>query len=118
MNGEIISDDDNISEKFNSFFLNAVKSLDIVENTDLLSSVDDASDEIEYALKKYKFHPSILQIKKSLNRSAHCSFSFTPTSLFEVENELKLLNAKKSGTHNDIPTNILKENIDICKHFA
>ena len=63
-------------------------------------------------MKKYQFHPSILEIKKSINRKK--KFSFKQTNLSEVENELKSLNAKKSNTFKNIPTKILKENIDIC----
>ena len=75
-NNEIIITDGDVSEKFNSFFVIAVKSLNIVENTDLLTSTDGITDEIEIALKKYEFHPSILQIKKSINRSDISNFSF------------------------------------------
>ena len=65
---EIISNEGDISEKFNYFFINAAISLYIVENTDLLSNTDDITDDIEIVLKKYQFHPSILEIKKNINR--------------------------------------------------
>ena len=63
-NNEIISNEGDISETFNYFFINAVKSHDIVANTDLLSNTDGITDDIEIILKKYQFHPSILEIKK------------------------------------------------------
>ena len=94
-NNEIIITDEDVSEKFNSFFVNAVKSLNIVENTDLLTSTDGITDEIEIALKKYEFHPSILQIKKSINSLDISNFSFKPSNLSEIETELNSLNAKK-----------------------
>ena len=113
-NNEIIITDEDVSEKFNSFFVNAVKSLNIVENTDLLTSTEGITDEIEIALKKYEFHPSILQIKKSINSLDISKFSFTPSNLSEIETELNSLNAKKSSTYKNIPTKILKENTEIC----
>ena len=67
-NNEITSNEGDISEKFNYFFINAVKSLDIVENTDLLSNTAGITDNIEIILKKCQFHPSILEIKKNINR--------------------------------------------------
>ena len=111
-NNEIISNEGDISEKFNYFVINAVKSLDIVENTDLLSNTDGITDDIEIILKKYQFHLGVLEIKKNINRKN--TFSFKQTNLSELENELKSLNAKKSNTFKNIPTKILKENIDIC----
>ena len=61
-------------------------------------------------MKKYQFHSR--DKKKNINRKK--KFSFKQTNLSEVENELKSLNAKKSNTFKNIPTKILKENIDIC----
>ena len=45
-NNENITADGDVSEKCNSFFVNAVKSLNIVENTDILTSTEGVTDEI------------------------------------------------------------------------
>ena len=113
-NHEIIITDGDVSEKFNYFLVNAVKSLNVVENTDLLTSTDGITDEIVIALKKYEFHPNILQIKKSINRLHISNFSFKPPNLSEIETELNSLNAKKSSSYKNIPTKILKGNTGIC----
>ena len=77
------------------FFVNAVKSLNIVENINLLTSTDGITDEIETTFIKYEFHPSILQIKKSINRLDISKFSFKPSNLSEIGTKLKSLNVKK-----------------------
>ena len=120
-NNEIIITDGDISEKFNSFFVNAVKSLNIVENINLLTSTGGITDEIEIALKQYEFHPSstindFYTDKKSINRLDISNLSFKPSNLSAIDPELKSLNAKKksSSTYKNIPTKIVKENSEIC----
>ena len=66
---EIVSRDEEVSEKFNSFFRNAVTSLEIQENKFLLSDTSGINDPIEIALKKYKVHASILKIKETVSES-------------------------------------------------
>ena len=92
---EIISKDEEISETFNSFFKNAVKSLDIQENKYLLSITDGINDPIEFALKKYAVHPNVLNIKEAVSESR---FSFKEVGLSDVENEINNLNPKKANT--------------------
>ena len=108
---EIVSTDEEVSEKFNSFFKNAVTSLEIQENKFLLSDTSGINDPIEIALKKYKVHPSILKIKETVSES---TFSLKVISSSDVEHELKSLNSKKANTFKNIPPKLLKENSDIC----
>ena len=108
---EIVSTDEEVSEKFNSFFKNAVTSLEIQENKFLLSDTCGINDPIEIALKKYKVHPSILKIKETVSES---TFSLKVISSSDVEHELKSLNSKKANTFKNIPPKLLKENFDIC----
>ena len=71
----IVSTDEEISEKFNSFFKNAVTSLEIQEN----KYRSGINDPIEIALKKYKVHPSVLKIKETVSES---TFSLTQSNFF------------------------------------
>ena len=61
--GEIITDDAEIAEKLNNFFIEAVESLDIETFTS--STISDVyTDNIEKIINQYQLHPSILKIKE------------------------------------------------------
>ena len=109
---EIISDDTEVAEIFNSFFVTVTESLGIKENNDNISGTEGILDPIEKSIQKYSNHPSILRIK---NRFVNAdSFTFNPVSLEEMETEIKRLNSKKATTFKNIPPKILKNNSDIC----
>ena len=59
-----MSEDVDIAETFNSFFCEAVRSLDIKGNTYILSDTAGITDPIDVALLKYELHPSVLKIKE------------------------------------------------------
>ena len=63
---EIISDDKDVAEKLSNYFENAVISLDIIENKDIVTSVNGIYDPIDIAIPKYEKHPSILAIKEKI----------------------------------------------------
>ncbi len=74
-NGEIISDDKEVSKTFNTFFENAVKSLDTTENRYLLSDSEGIDDPMDTAIKKCEIQPSILMIKEKVDISDTFAFS-------------------------------------------
>ena len=108
---EILSTEEEVSKKFNSFFQNAVKSLAIKENKFLLSDASGIDDPIDIALKKYEIHPSVLKINETISSS---TFSLTEVFLTDIEDEINKLDTKKANTFKNIPPKILKENSDIC----
>ena len=60
---------------------------------------------------KYKNHPSILTIQakyKGKNK-----FSFTEVTTQDIEKEIFDLETRKASQISDIPTKIIKENVDI-----
>ena len=67
-NKEIITDDKEVAETFNNFFIDAVSSLGIRKNTALENNTENISDPVFIALNKFEDHPSILEIKKCLHR--------------------------------------------------
>ena len=109
-NGEVVSDDQINAESFNDFFIDAVSSLAIEENKALLDDAYD-SDPVKKSIKKFKNHPSIIDIKK--NVSVISKFSFSEVNATEMISEINNLNAKKSGTFMNIPVKRLKEVVDI-----
>ena len=59
-----MTDDKINAECFNEFFIDAVSSLAIEENRALLDELGDESDPVKVAIKKFRHHPSIIDIKK------------------------------------------------------
>ena len=109
---EIISDDTEVAEIFNSFFVTVTESLGIKENNDNISGTEGILDPIEKSIQKYSNHPSILRIKNRFVNADY--FTFNPVSLEEMETEIKRLSPKKATTFKNIPPKILKNNSDIC----
>ena len=81
----------------NAFFKDAVSSLDIPMNTDILTHVDlgNIKDPIDRINAKFSSHPSILKMKEIVNPS---SFSFKGVFIKDIEMELANLNPKKATT--------------------
>ena len=109
--GEIITDDKELAETFNSFFIDAVSSLSIEENRALLDDALDETDPVLKAVKKFSHHPSILNIKKKVQVGE--KFSFWAIDTDEMIQEINNLDSKKSGTFMNIPVKRLKEVVDI-----
>ena len=65
-NEEIIDDGIKDAEELNNFFKTAVASLDIHGNQYTVQNVENISDPVYRAVKKFEFHPSILLIKIEL----------------------------------------------------
>ena len=85
-----------IAATFNSFFDNAVSSLDINANADILNHVpENLTDPIDRVICKYKVHPSILTIKNKINIDK--TFSFSHINITDVKREIDNLNSKKSN---------------------
>ena len=110
-NNDIITEDQEIAEKFNNYFITTVSSLAISENKSLLTDCTNISDPVERAVKKFENHPSILDIKKNVSISS--SFAFSEVGAAEMLIEINALNDKKSGTFMNIPVKRLKEAGDI-----
>ena len=113
-NDNVISDDQESADTFNNFFEHAVDNLGIQEyqsdhNIDINSISDDP---IDYAIAKYKNHPSIIMINE--NVSFESRFSFTAVNEDDIQREILNLNPKKPGTSGNIPTKMLKSSSEIC----
>jgi exonuclease III len=109
----IITEDTLLAETFNSFFKDAVENLEITENRLLLDriNVSACADPVDIVIEKYKNHPSILKIKQEVQTNKE--FNFTEVSLEMIEKEIKKLNTGKATKLGDIPSRLVKENINI-----
>ena len=103
----IISDDKDVAETFNSFFINSVKSLDISENQMILTRNSHIVNPLRKVIKKFENHPSIIEIKR--NVTVDEVFSFEKVGVYEMEKLVQGLNNKKAGVHLNIPVSILKK---------
>ena len=108
---ELITEDKEVAEKFNKFFIATVSSLDITENKDLLTDHTNINDPVEIAVKKFENHPSILDIKK--NVTIKTLFSFSQVNAAEMLLEINELDSKKTGTFMNIPVKRLQDVGDI-----
>ena len=101
---EILKDETEIAEELNLFFSNAVKSLNIAENTCITNRVPERS--CFRAIEKFKTHPSVPIINDKIFQGN--KFSFTEVSQTEMEKEIDNLNVKKATAHKNIPLKVLK----------
>ena len=105
-NGEILSEESKVADTFNKFFSNIVKELKIEKDDNLLTDVIEETDPVLKTIKKYKNHPSILQIKSSFKYPK--VFSFKYFHVEDIKSEMNNINSKKATPKGDIPVKILK----------
>ena len=110
-NEETVSDKE-ISETLNNFFSEVVTNLNLPQYHDPTVNVDDIEDPVARTVEKYKNHPSTRLIKENY-RNTNNTFHFENVSVKEIENELKNLLSSKAARDTDIPTKVIKDNIDI-----
>ena len=87
--------------------------LDLKVPSNLLWQIPGNGDEILAAIYKCQNHPSI----KAIFEKSNFSFSFKTVSLADIETEMKSLNTNKAYHSFDIPTKILKRNVDLFSPF-
>ena len=80
---EIISKDNEVAEKLNTFFIEAIKNLEIEPFTDYSQDTEidvnkDDTESIEIIISKYKTHPSILKIKEEVKVESKLNTLFYP----------------------------------------
>ena len=88
--------------------------LDLKVPSKLLCQTPENGDEILTAICKYQSHPSI----KTILEKCNFSFSFQAVFLTDIEKEMKGLNTNKASHSSDIPTKILKQNVDFFSPFT
>ncbi len=107
----LITEDEEVAETFNNFFIKSIESLDLAENRVLLNDTGDLKDPVKVILKKFESYPSVMNIKEKVN--VDIKFSFSKVSISDIKSEIKSLKSNKASTFMNIPTKILKQVIDI-----
>ena len=89
---EILQDDKKIAEELNTFFKNAVSTLDINENSSIINqNFQNFDDSADRAIEMCKYHPSIILINQKIRNQN--KFSFEPVALSDV---VKQINENKN----------------------
>jgi len=107
----VMSEDSEVAQTFNKFFGSTVKALGITENKLLLTNVVGSNGKIADAIKMYETHPSIIQIKEHV--TIESKFSFSPTTIGDIQSEIKCLKEKKAFPYMNIPIRRLKEMVHV-----
>ena len=112
----IISNDKEISDCFNSYFLNITDTLCLNEP----QSIDNLipfKDPVLNAVRKHENHPSIANIK--INVRIEETFEFQPVSSLEVRNEINQLNRSKKTSGDPLTdiTDIVKSISGSCLEY-
>ena len=108
---DILTEDKDVANTLNSFFGDAVKSLDISIPNEYITVSSNISDPIENIILKYANHPSIISINSNIIKS---TFSFSVVNVDDIKTELDALNCKKSCKSDSIPATFLKKYSSIC----
>ena len=98
---KILRDDIEVAKVLHSYFSSIINSLSIKKNKYAIQKKISSSEPIDKAIMEFQFHSSILLTSNS--------FLFTKIETDDVDEEIRTLNSKKSGTQNDIPAKILKK---------
>ena len=110
-NDELIQNDDKVAETLNTFFKNAVSTLDINENSYIVNNESSTIlDPVERAIKKYEIRASILLIKNKIGNQK--SFKLEGINVSNIVKEIKTINPNKATPSGNILPKILKLSSD------
>ena len=107
-NDRIVSDESELAQIMNTFFVNITKDLELKNDIEEISNV---SDDLENILESFTSHPSLEKIEEYYDLQK--IFSFQQVNENEVKKIITGLNCSKATPCDDIPINILKSTIDI-----
>ena len=107
---KMLRDHNEVAKELHSYFSSIINSLSIKKNKYAIQKKISSSEPIDKAIMEFQFH--ILLVSPTFYPSillASNSFLFTNIETDDVDEEIRTLNSKKSGTQNDIPAKILKK---------
>ena len=99
----------------NTFFGNIIKNPEINQYSNFDPVINNVKDPTLTVILKYKDHPSILAIQN--NYKNQIKLAFEEIDLASIEKEIHNLKINKASQSSDIPTKIIKENVDIFAEF-
>ena len=111
IDGTVISSDNEIANVLNTFLSNIVSNLNLTEYPISNPYYNKIRDPVLKAVSKYKDHPSITAIER-VPKSKDL-FNFSNVEKKEIFQEIVCLDASKAFQDTDVPTKIIKENVNI-----
>ena len=112
---EILTQDNSVAKVLNNLFSNIVKTLGILDYMRSHSLATEVNDLTLKAIMKYRNHASVLTILDICKNNS--IFTFSHVTKEEVLKEIGNLDTTKSSQVADIPTKIIKQNLDIFVSF-
>ena len=112
---KVISDDREIAETFNKFFVNIVPSLKISTKENYETNVGNYKESVLNYINKFNNRPSI-KVTKSRKKEEQ-TFTFNYVSYEEVLNKIRKLQTATRIQQNDITTKILKKNSEVFARY-
>ena len=110
----LLNEDKKISSILNNFFSNVASNLNIPPFKIPSVNPDQFEDPVLKTNEKYKYHPSTKAItEKNLNKT----FAFQTISRSDIKKEILRLDNSKAIQVSDIPTKIIKQNVDIFTEY-
>ena len=110
----LITEEKSIAKIFNDYFTSIIKHLHIERKEFDSKNVKFSNNAVLSAVNKSQNHTSILKIKS--NRT-YSGFSFRPVNYEEALAELKNLDISKTSQLEEVPTKIVKEDLNIFATF-
>ena len=111
---QLIADKKSIAKFFIDYFPSIIKHLHIERNEFNSKQVKLSNNLVLSAVNKFQNHPSILKIK---SHQFYSGFSFRPVNYEEALTELKNLDISKTSQLEEVPTKIVKEDLNIFATF-
>ena len=112
---KFVKNDDDTARVFNTFYSNIVSYLKIPDYNNCDPLVENIQELVLKVIEKYRNHPSILTIRGVRKKNPRISFRCVDTG--EILKETLNLDASKACQDLDIPSRIIKENVDIFTDF-
>ena len=112
---EILKTDLQTAEVLNTFFGNIVKNLEKNHYSNFDPVINNVKVPTLRAILKYRDHPSILAIQNNIKNGI--KLAFEEIDLISIEKEIRNLKMNKASQSSDIPTKIIKQNVDIFAKF-
>ena len=108
-NGETLPKNEEIVENLNNYFSDIRTNLKLPPYEDPTIDAVNITDPVLKAIEKYKNHRSIRIINDKYKTNS--VFTFNQISLEEIK--LKNLNPSKASQSSDIPTKIIRQNLNL-----
>ena len=106
-------ENEEIVENLNNFFSDIITNLKLAPYEDPTTNAENIADLVLKAIEKYKDHSSIRIINHKYKTNSVTVYTFNQVLLEEIQKELKSLNPSKASQSSDIPTKIIRQNLDL-----